>query len=531
MNPRVRFAIACAALALVVTAAATGDNITISQIDASRLLLNQTVTLYLSVTDAQGRPRENVSPDSFAVQESPDGRVFRPVPEVLRVQAGGNRLEGINFLLLIDNSGSMYDTLAGKQTENDAERRITLAERAIREFVASVTNPRDAVGLAVFNTDHTLLVPPVRGQTQVGDFLKRISRPGSEQAYTELYASILLSARDLSAAGGRKVLIVLSDGENYPYLQYSGKEHPRFGRRVFRYSEDIEECQREGISVFAINFGREKDPHLASIAVETGGAVFDAADEQQLGGVYAAIRERVLKEVVLAYRATMEPAERKHVRVDYAGPGGKATATRFYFASTLFGLPQDRLGLWLLLPLILGLGLIVALVFLRLDRRRGRPSLEVLYAPGRASTRVFDLGSGRTVIGGSDRADLTIAGVPTVRDNHATVVYDEKKKSYTVMAEGGEVTVNNRPVRSRQLQSGDVINVGGATIVFDEASPPAGGAGGGGKKGPTGQRSREERPQGRERKGGERRGPRPREERRPARRGRSGRSERGKKKP
>jgi hypothetical protein len=33
---------------------------------------------------------------------------------------------------------------------------------------------------------------------------------------------------------------------------------------------------------------------------------------------------------------------------------------------------------------------------------------------------------------------------------------------------GGDLLVNNQPARSRKLEAGDVIDVGGATIVFDE---------------------------------------------------------------
>jgi len=75
------------------------------------------------------------------------------------------------------------------------------------------------------------------------------------------------------------------------------------------------------------------------------------------------------------------------------------------------------------------------------------------------------LGSAKTVIGGSRQADLTIAGAPGVREQHATVLYDPKTRSYTIV---GEVTVNNRPVKTRRLEAGDVIDVGGATIVFDD---------------------------------------------------------------
>ena len=55
-----------------------------------------------------------------------------------------------------------------------------------------------------------------------------------------------------------------------------------------------------------------------------------------------------------------------------------------------------------------------------------------------------------------------------MKQEHATILYDPKDKSYTVVGPG-EITVNNQPVKTRKLEPGDVIDVGGATIVFDDS--------------------------------------------------------------
>ena len=44
------------------------------------------------------------------------------------------------------------------------------------------------------------------------------------------------------------------------------------------------------------------------------------------------------------------------------------------------------------------------------------------------------LGSAITVIGGSRSADLTIVGNPGVKEEHATILYDARKKTYTLVA-------------------------------------------------------------------------------------------------
>jgi uncharacterized Zn-binding protein involved in type VI secretion len=190
--------------------------------------------------------------------------------------------------------------------------------------------------------------------------------------------------------------------------------------------------------------------------------------------VYARIRQRVAAEYALRYRGGMSPTDRRWVRVEY---GDEATAaTRFYYTSPILGLPASRLSPLLLIPLLLPFLFWLLLTRLRLERLPASSMLSVLSSRGRASTTHVQLGNGKTTIGSSAGASLTIAGVPAVKEQHATVVYDVKAKSHTVVAVGQEsVLVNNQPVEgSRTLAAGDVVNVAGTIIVFNDDERPAG---------------------------------------------------------
>ena len=462
--------IICIPALLLICAAAFGYNVRLSQIDASRLLLGQTVRLYVSVTDDLGVPVEGIGAESFTIFESPDGQNFEKIEGLTEFKPGAASAEGITFLLLIDNSGSMYDTLEGLPTEDTARRRITHAKTAVRTFLGSMTSPKDTVGLASYNTSYTLLAAASGDKGQVAGFLDEIQQPDSEQAYTELYAALTLAVRDFQGLGGRKAIVILSDGENYPYLQHSGNPHPVFGDKIYDYNEPIRDCQEEGISVYAVNFAAEKDPNLEAIALETGGTVFDARSQEELARVYQSIHEQVAGEYLIGYRATMAPAEKKYVRVlaQVQENGQPQQATRFYFSSTVFGLPLDRVGALLIVPFVLAFIALWLITLLKFEKKRGPATLEVLKTRvGRAQTRMMPLGTTKTVIGGSRSADLTIAGNPGIKERHATVLYDAKKKAYTVVG-SGDLTVNNRPVKTKLLEPGDVIDVGGATIVFDD---------------------------------------------------------------
>ncbi|OHD25562.1 MAG: hypothetical protein A2064_11595, partial [Spirochaetes bacterium GWB1_66_5] len=324
-----------AAFLLLAAVTAGAINLSLAQIDASRLLLAQEVDLYVGVTAEDGRPLSGLPAEAFRVYESADGQDYREVRELSAFKPAAGASEGITFLLVIDNSGSMYDSVRGGKTGDPALMRVNHAKEAVRSFLTSMTGPADRVGLASYNTFYRGLVAPGQDRERVTGALEGITRPEPEEAYTELYASLTLAVREFAGARGRKAVIILSDGENFPYAQHSGKPHPEFKNKIFAHTEPIRACLEEGITVYAVNFGPTRDRRLRDIAVETGGQVFDASNRGELAGVYRRIHEQVAAEYRLTYRAGMQPAERKFVRVRAAQGGGAAEATRFYFSTTV----------------------------------------------------------------------------------------------------------------------------------------------------------------------------------------------------
>lgn len=442
------------------------QSVRLAQIDASRLLTRQAVDLYVAVTDEEGNTIEGLSAESFELFESADGEEFTQAP-ITGFEANPHAAGGVTFLLLIDNSGSMYDTIEGAPTEDASEQRITAAREAIGDFLDSIDNPLDQVGLASFNTYYRRHQEPTQSTEEVRRALSEIEEPAQDEAFTELYRAILMAAEDLAAVPGRTVLVVLSDGENYPFSTYREAPHPTYEEDVVEAQAALEALQREGIGAFAVNFATAGDPQLVDIVNESGGLLYDAESGAELAGVYEDIRRRVLDEYRITYRPSLAPGERRHVRVRFSGPaGGAAETTRVYITSTIFGVPADNFGWLYLIPLLGAVLAAVLLGLLRFRNRRTEPNLEVLDPRGRA-TQLLSLKSEKTVIGSSNNADLTVAGSPDMREQHATIVHDEKKGVYTVVSDT-PIKVNNRKTTSRQLTSGDVVQLPGATIVFDE---------------------------------------------------------------
>ncbi len=453
------------ALLALATVAAGAQGMSITQIGTERLLSFQETRLYVSAPLLGLQP--GGEPPLFEVWESADGEEWESRP-VNAVSLQPNADAGISFFLLLDNSGSMWTDLDGNDTADVAAMRVEGAKAAARSFLSALS-PRDRVGLAVFNTRYWSAVAPGGSPEDAVRALDELSRPVSEDAYTELYLSMARGLSEFAAEPGRRVLIVLSDGENYPYALKTGKPNPETGTASAAPSDIIDRAVRDGVTVYAVRFGSQRDPLIAGVAGESGGRAFDAMDGGQLAGVYETIRRDVLAELSVDYRAGMSRGEKRWVRVATAAADGrKLSATRYYYAGTVLGQSASDAEAWQWLLLAAAALLWLVLVLFKLERETDRAGVRLLYGPGGQSTRFFELSGAQTVIGAAPDADISIAGNPSLKASHATILFDEEKHVFTVVSDS-PVTVNNHPVTRKRLESGDVINMAGTVVVFDES--------------------------------------------------------------
>lgn len=454
------------ALLSAASAVAGAQGMSITQISTEKLLGLQETRLYVSAPILGTVP--GTQPPLFEVWESGDGKDWLPRP-VLDVALQPNADAGISFFLLLDNSGSMWTDLDGKETDIASDLRVERAKVAAHSFLSALS-PKDRVGLAVFNTRYWSAASPGGQSSDAARSLDEISRPAPEDAFTELYLSIGRGLGELAAEPGRRVLIVLSDGENYPYALTTGKPNPETGSASATPAGVIDQAVRDGVTVYAIRFGSQRDPLIADIARESGGRAFDAMDGDELAGIYKTIRQDVLAEISVDYRASMARGEKRWVRVSTGTTDGrKLSATRYYFAGTILGQSAEKPQAWYLLCIGAAMLAWLALVLFKLEHETDRAGLRLLYGPDGSgqSTRFFELAGAQTVIGAAPNADISIAGNPSLKASHATILFDEAKNVYTVVSES-PVTVNNHAVTRKRLESGDVINMAGTVVVFDE---------------------------------------------------------------
>ena len=447
--------------AALASSLAAGQGMAITQIDTDRLLFGQSVRLYLSAPGIAGADLPVVE-----VWESGEGGQYalRPVTAVSR---GVNAEQGISFFFLLDNSGSMWTSLDGREGAPPADLRMTHAKAAALSFLSEVSK-KDKVGLAVFNTRYWKAADPGADPERIARGLDEIRKPATEDAYTELYLSLDRALAEFAQIPGRRALVVLSDGENFPYHARTGKPNPETGTRAASPADVVERAAREGITVYVVRFGNDRDPSLGDVARLSGGKVFDASNREELAAVYSTIRSDVLAEITVDYRAGMEKGSRRNVRaVLRDGAGRELSSGRYYYSGTVLGWNEDLPGWQYLLFLLIPALLWLFLLFFKLERETTEAGLRLLYGPSGRGTQVFTLTSPQTVIGSSNAADFTIGGNPSLKGSHATILFDKERNAYTVVGESN-LTVNNREVTRKRLEPGDVINMAGTVVVFDD---------------------------------------------------------------
>ncbi len=445
-------------LSIVLSAGITAgaDSIDITQMDNRSLLLDGTMDVYFLYRGADGSPAEIDNSEKLSLfKAAEDGT--REELSIKAVEQEAPRLQGISFLLLIDNSGSMHEEKLG------GKPRYETAVYAVDQFLQEIDNPNDRVGIASFNTYYSKLSDVNTMSDEHTIALGSIQTPGQEESYTELYRSIVLAGQQLAPFGGRRAIIVLSDGENYPYIN-SGKSHPVYGNETVEPDAVSKELTEEGITLYAVHIGRNHDRQLDNLAAASGGRSFSADNQEILKDIYSLIRDEIRKEYRVSFSAPYVKDEVTRVSLAYDNLDTEAV----YFTPHFLADPATSFQPLILIAIAIAAGIILILLLMAWEKPVSGAELSQLprgrnFSP---STRV-SLTQDVTVIGSGNNDDMTIAGNPGLKTRHATVNYDKQEGTYTLISDN-EFRVNNKLKRQHRLRSGDVIDLEGTTIVFDK---------------------------------------------------------------
>ncbi|KPL53955.1 hypothetical protein ABB55_18510 [Prosthecomicrobium hirschii] len=128
----------------------------------------------------------------------------RSAGEIERIGRGGH------IALLIDRSGSMNDSFAGRTPQGSEEAKAATARRLIDAFV--VKRARDRIGMIGFSTSPMLLMPMTDRTAAVRAAIAAIDRPGL--AYTDVGRGLAraLDMLDEDPGEAARSILLVSDG-------------------------------------------------------------------------------------------------------------------------------------------------------------------------------------------------------------------------------------------------------------------------------------------------------------------------------
>ena len=257
-----------------------GDEIGVE--DVVRISSNL-VTVPASVVDAQGRAIIDLKLEDFELRVDGQPRTISDL----------NRSEvPVTLALLFDNSQSLT---AAREFEKQA---------AVR-FFRSVIRPIDKAAIYSVATDVVLAQPLTNN---VASLVRTIDHFGKPEGATRLLDGIAEAANYLRPYPGRKVIVIVSDGED----TLSETEFDPLLRRVLAADCQVYAVQTKQIE-YAMLTGEAGNANIRALAAErrlldltthTGGAVYTPLRTNDLDAAFTQISADLAQQYILSYYPT-----------------------------------------------------------------------------------------------------------------------------------------------------------------------------------------------------------------------------------
>jgi Ca-activated chloride channel family protein len=225
---------------------------------------------FLTILDATGKAVPTLERRSFQLSENGARCRF----DSLKIDR-----TPLSVALLVDASGSMLPALLE-------------AKRAVAHFIR-VLEPHDQAMLLSFAESPQLLVPSTLDQDRL------VMALGPIEAYgpTALYDALHKAALDLAAQPGRRLVLLLTDGQDQ-----NAAGTARQSRHTL--AECLDAARAGQVVVHVVALGRHiNEAELARIAGETRGQLFRTARSQDLEAIYLAISRNLKSRVELDHRS------------------------------------------------------------------------------------------------------------------------------------------------------------------------------------------------------------------------------------
>lgn len=251
--------------------------------DGEVIKVNSTlVPIPASVTDGQGRTVANLRLEDFELQI--DGRAAE-ISEIARSQSP------VRLALLFDNSSSV------------AEAREFEVKAAIRFFKRVIRPDKDLAALFSVATVSRLEQPLTRDVSQIVRAIEAFPTP---EGATALLDGVIRAADYLRASDGRRVIVIVSDGEDTlsdATFEQTVRAAQSANCQVYIVkTTDFENFKKTGVRGGNANIrALAAERRMQELAAQTGGAVYSPIDEKELDSAFNRISGELSDQYILSY--------------------------------------------------------------------------------------------------------------------------------------------------------------------------------------------------------------------------------------
>lgn len=263
----------------------------------------RTVPVYATVTDRDGRLVPDLVRDDFELFDN--GR-----KQELTIFE--NEIVPFSAILALDSSASM--TL-----------NIEFVQEAAEQFVLRML-PEDNAAVGFFNSKVRYSPGLSSDRDQLVNYIRNERTIGNS---TILWDAFAMALDHLSEATGRRVIVALTDGEDY------GSEHGG--------GDVLDRAQREDVMVYAI--GMESRYHngaqwtvsrpggsFRNMATQTGGAYFELKKTADLNTTFSRVVQELHSQYLLGFSPAALDGKEHKLELKVTRPGLNVRARRTYIA-------------------------------------------------------------------------------------------------------------------------------------------------------------------------------------------------------
>lgn len=245
------------------------------------------VPIPVSVVDKRGNAVVNLRLEDFELRV--DGEL-RPLSDLTRSETS------VRLAMLFDNSASL-----------DAAREFE-KQAAIR-FFRKVLRPKDEAAIYSIETDSHLVQPLTN---DIGRLEHTIAMFGRPEGGTSLFDAVISAARYLRPYGGRKVLVIVSDG-----IDTTSKNTD--------FDQVLQQVLADDCQIYVVQTGLYEGANLRQLAAEwrmeqltgqTGGAVYIPKTTDQLDIAFSQIAADLAQQYVLSYYPSAEKRDGQLHKLD-----------------------------------------------------------------------------------------------------------------------------------------------------------------------------------------------------------------------